>query len=241
MTNSPEHQQPPRLSILHVLLWCFASAILMSRVQKEALWTDPAGYIVFAICTGGTIAVSISLLWYVTKRIHTEPGYWLAIASLLDGFLLFRSEASFLGGFGFGEAPKVLILLASVAFSTVQTGWTWSWRLAVLLMGVRLVATNFPITTSEFIPFSLFEGQGWSNSLYRRFCICVECFAVFATLFAIAVDLWRKLYRDWLHWVGMLYCVVLWFELLQIYVVPLVLPDPSEVPSMMPTNNPFGD
>jgi hypothetical protein len=237
LATTPE---PPRLSIWHILIWCFVSAILLISIRREALLDYPAGYVMFAACNGGTITVSILLLTWVSQCIRPEPGYWLAIASLLDGFMLFRSEIAFLGGFGFGEVPKMLFLSAFVGCTIVQAGWHWSWRLSVFLIGVRLITSNFPITFSEFIPFSFFEGQGWSNPLFRSFCTSIEWLGVCVTLIAIGIDVFRRHHRNWLHWVGILYCIMLWVNLIQSDVFPILFPEPPEVRNFTPSDDPFG-
>lgn len=235
------NQQHPRLSIWHILLWCAIGATLLISIRQESLSADPAGYVVYAFCNGGTITVAILLLMRVAKQAKPEPGHWLAIASLLDGYAL-SNDVSFLGTYGFGEVPKLLFILAFIGCAIILCGWKLSWRLAILLVGSQLVATNFPITLSELFPFSSYAGRGWSNSLFRSVCTIIEFLAVLFTFLAIGVDLYRKQYRDWLHWVGILYCVMHWAYLIQAYLFPLLFPDLlNELPSNMPSDDPFGD
>ena len=47
--------------------------------------------------------------------------------------------------------------------------------------------------------------------------------AVFVVI-AIAFDVYRKRYRDWLHWIGIVYVVFFWYGMIMAYVVPYVFP-----------------
>ncbi|MEQ1828183.1 MAG: hypothetical protein ABL921_19645 [Pirellula sp.] len=176
--------------------------------------TDPLGYIAFAVCNAGTIVVVILLLMMVAKQAHPEPGYWLAIASLLDGYAR-SSDVSFVGYYGFGEMPKLLFILAFTSIAVVLCDWRWYWRIAIGLIGGQLIITNFPLTMTQLYPFSASAGQGWSNPLFRSAATGIEYLALVFTLLSIGLDLYRKQHRDWLHWGGLLYCVMHWTYMIQ--------------------------
>ena len=56
--------------------------------------------------------------------------------------------------------------------------------------------------------------------------------AVFVVI-AIALDVYRKRHRDWLHWIGIVYVVFFWYGMIMAYVVPYVFPpSPAGVDSV---------
>ena len=220
------------------MLWCAIAAMLLTSQSRESLATDPIGYIIFAVCNGGTIVVAIVLLTMIAKQTNPEPGYWLAVASLLDGYAL-SLDISFVGYYGFREMPKLLFILAFTTCAIVLCSWNWYWRIAIGLIGGQLIFTNFPLTLTQMYPFSAFGGQGWSNSLFRMVCTSIEFFAIVFTLLSIGIDIYRKLYRDWLHWGGILYCVMQWAYLIKFCLLPFFHYLGIEFPDWIPNEDPF--
>ena len=196
------------------MIWCGVTAILLLSLTPENLKSDPLGYIIFAVCNGGAISVAIVLLSSIAKKAQCEPGYWLAVASLIDGFARTR-EIVYVGFYGFGETPKLLFMMAFTLLAIVQCDWNWYWKASIGLIGGQMILTNFPITLTQLLPFSAFDGQGWRNSLFRSVANGTESLAVVFTLLAIGMNLYRKHKRDWLHWGGLLYCMMLWVYMIQ--------------------------
>ena len=230
------NQPLPRFSIWHIFLWSAICALLLNSTNREALASDKVFYVLEAFCNSGAIFVAILLLARLAKQAKPEPGYWLAIASLLDGFSL-PQDVIFTSSYGFGETPKLIFILAFTCCAVQLCGWNWYWRLAIVFVGGHLVVSNFFITLSQFFPFTTVGGIGWGNPLVRAIHVTFEYSAVAFTLLAIAIDLNRKRYRDWLHWIGLLYCVMHWAHMVQNYLLPLLFPDIPPIDG----ENPFGD
>ena len=210
----------PRFSIWHILLWSAICAILLNAAVREPQAQDPFGAplpvnssgvgfrILSAFCESGTICVSIVLLATLANRVKPEPGHWLAIASLVAAY-------TYSSGYPYSinkaaEMPKLIFILAFTCCGVHLCGWPWYWRMAIFLIGVNVTITNFYFTITSYFPFTAVQGTGWNNPLLHGINLSVEWLVVLLTLFSVAYDLYRKRYRDWLHWVGLLFCILRW-------------------------------
>ena len=63
-----------------------------------------------------------------------------------------------------------------------------------------------------------------TNLIRLQLSPAIECGAVLIVVVAIAIDIYRKRYRDWLHWFGLAYFVFHWYALIRANAIPHCFP-----------------
>ena len=220
----------PRLTIWHLLIWTFLSCCVAARISV----LPSIALALNVVITGGAFAATVIVLHACFKHklwSKTQPGHWFAFVSAW----VYVDQVAITPACEVWLPPEngYVYLLAFVGMAAVFiTGsivgrWEWYWRLAILLHGIdNLSAVAWRITNEQ--------GHMAATNIIRTQLNSVIGFtaAVFVVI-AIAFDVYRKRYRDWLHWIGIVYVVFFWYGMIMAYVVPYVFPpSPAEADSV---------
>ncbi|MBA3484181.1 MAG: hypothetical protein H0T51_20435 [Pirellulales bacterium] len=158
----------------------------------------------------------------------TDPGHWLALVAaweFLEGALVRRFLIFATGGVDGNNVPHVshqmLDAINSVAYAGIA---------AILLVGV--VSTNWPIywrialaihildATNAVIWRLTADAAHWlhmPDAIYLQSLPFMGTLAGISLIVATAIDLYRKQFRNWPHWIGLLYALFHWYVIVTVY------------------------
>jgi hypothetical protein len=212
------HWQPPRLGIIHFLMWPLAAVVFLNiELASNALQTSAIvhhwayrGLMAThgALSAAGVVGLAVILRSWLYRRLRgrLQPGHWILIASvpatlfIQTAWLLLMVWIGQPYGETFGRGISLLYVLASMysatilmlALASTPDGWCWRGFFAWLIL------------TGLLGSFSNAALQIFRLSHYSTLYTCVQWFSGPLTLVAVivvaAIDLRRR--RDWLHWLG---------------------------------------
>jgi hypothetical protein len=222
----------PQFGIIHLMLWTAATAVLLKlylALTGELNAQMPAGYywmsrvstalqaIVWASALVGS-GVLIRLRFY-TMLTRLQPGHWLVLIATLEFVVLLVTLSIYWllkSVEGVGMTAWILIVQALMSslvaapavLAFVKLRDTKRWKIFMGVKAVAAVATvalTVLFTINVFFRTSLYSPGGssflWMNAISVCMGICyVAVFIMFVV--AVALDLWRRAARDWLHWLG---------------------------------------
>lgn len=210
----------PRLTIWHLLMWTAVSGGVAARVSVP--FSIPLCLSV--VITGGAITATIAVLTTCGRRglwSKTEPGHWFAFIRSWEYLDMIAVTPVCIAWVPIQDSYIYCVPflgMAAIYFTgTVAGRWEWYWRLAI-------VAHGFDATAA--VAWRLTNGLGWRGAadvIRTGITPAIGSAAVALVLISIGVDLYRKQYRDWLHWVGAAYFLFHWYGLVRAYVIPFFL------------------
>jgi hypothetical protein len=93
--------------------------------------------------------------------------------------------------------------------------WEWYWRLAVALLALDMISSTGWRLAQEW-----WGWPGTAEFIRNKATPAIAIAAVLMTLVSIGVDLYRKRYRDWMHWCGVIWFLFTWYGLARAYLIP---------------------
>jgi hypothetical protein len=228
----------PRLATRHLLLSMticaalFAYGRIMGGISADSI--SPSRVIAI-VAKGIAITAALVVIHACCTKWSwrsTEPGHWLAFVALweaIDEMIIHKSLM--LMACGWDEdyvvhasyaTEQVINSVAFLGMATILligvtiTKWPVYWRVAVWLRVVKeVVAGIWRLSLAA-------DDMGWFDiaNPMRNFVIPTIAVAAFvAMVVAVAIDLYQKQRRDWLHWAGLLYDFTRWYGLIRAYVL----------------------
>jgi hypothetical protein len=216
----------PQFGIIHLLLWTAVAAVLLkfflavredSARQSGAVmaWTYQVAQSLYAIMLAGTLVGSGVLVMIRTnvKFRRLQPGHWLALSCSITGALsvalwpLYRlvetlgPHVTWLAVAGTATIDAVTAIFLGLAVVLLRDARRWRTLIAAAAVADATAAITYAIYAvaelrSDFSLLTLMDrwhalaSMAWSA-------------AVLAMLLTVlALDLPRRLSRDWLHWLG---------------------------------------
>ena len=226
-----EQLRVPQFGIIHLMLRTAATAVLLKlylAVTGELNGQMPAGYywmsrisiagqaIVWASALVGS-GVLIRLRFY-TMLTRLQPGHWLVLIATLEfvvqlATLLMYWLLKSVGGDGMQPILIVQAMMSSLVAAVsvlafVKLCDTKRWK---IFMGAKALAAVATVAVSVLFIFTVLvrsslSSPGGSSFLWIKaisVCMGICSVAVFIMfVVAVALDLWRRAARDWLHWLG---------------------------------------
>jgi hypothetical protein len=252
ITPLNEYYQPPRLGIIHLLAWVTVAAVLMKlNLALEVLPSGSsnlnlsetlllAGKLQQAARAIVTAALLVGGFVFWLDRYHRKPGYlqpghWIVgIDGLLELESLIFSTIFLLGIAKINQVQmsmstvmmafaifNMLIRISAFFFAAwrLPERWRWKWVLGIEAFSVVLVLSVLSVffVSRNAIPVGVI-----------RFCFSYFDFPLASIIvIAIVIDLAKGLRRDWLHWLGAVYPLVLFAmkiasQLISFYFLPIL-------------------
>lgn len=215
----------PQLSVRHLMLWTFCSAVYLTvRRVVQALLSDAQGIqvtigeassLVHSIISGAVLAGAATLLVTRIRRgppMLSQPGHWLLFVNAISALIylptmivLLMVSSSFFTNSWFGFVLGTVFSISPVVFSIAAFAEkTRRWRvLFAILSVVALVQCLF------------YFGLGFQNELGTEISRYLIRFVLpFATIghqvlafLILLVSVVERICgqrRDWLHWTGVI-------------------------------------
>ena len=187
------------------------------------------------ICLGGISLSLASIYWLIeqkrtTGKFFREPGHWILASAacvpllMVAIFLLFPasekatgnefSSTHFLdeGLFTFLSIRPCLIVLTSIFLCAglPQSRKHWQFVLLCLICSALVTALTFHGVPNQLTSLTLNPWESDSPEAFFNLTTAFRCLAALALIFAVMIDRYRGISRDWLHWAGVLliFCFV---------------------------------
>ncbi|MDA8563677.1 hypothetical protein N9L06_04410 [Mariniblastus sp.] len=211
----------PRLTIWHLLIWTAVSSCVAARISVP--FSIPLALNV--AITGGAITASVIVIYSCFKHklwSKTEPGHWFAFVAAwqyIDMIAFTPTCVSLLPiEDGYVYCLTFVGMAVIYALGSIVGRWEWYWRLALLLHGIdNMLAVAWRLMNEQ-------GNMAATNLIQTQLLPVIGCVAVLFVVIAIALDVYRKRYRDWPHWVGIVYFLFHWYGLIVAYVIPHYFP-----------------
>ncbi len=220
--------EAPRLSIANLMLLTFFVAIGVAVVQnalpqistysaKAAEVATVASFgLTLGCCMGGSTILAIQSLRHRTL-LFVAPGHYILICQavgLLSWFGLLHvwypddNVLTVVPLLILPTAFQIAVLLIGIVMLSRQIAWRLCFGIAILFILCQLA--------EKVSYFAVYRNQTWNRSSeflaraseYFEVVTAAKFPAIaVAGLFAIAIDVYFKRTRDWLHWLGLLTAV----------------------------------
>jgi hypothetical protein len=212
----------PRLHTGHLLAWVTISSFL--ALQGSAYSNFLSG--LWVMVRGGCFIVSAIVVYQCTRHsiwTRTEPGHWfafvcvweyldmVAVEPICHALLPIRREYIYCIAF-IGMAAIYIV-------GAIVGRWQWYWTLAMSLLGLDQISSTGWRLAQEWWGYA-----GVAEFIREKATPTIAVCAVLATLASIGIDLFRKQYRDWLHWCGIAYFLLEWYGFARAYAIPYLFP-----------------
>ncbi|MCA9185757.1 MAG: hypothetical protein R3E01_21885 [Pirellulaceae bacterium] len=204
----------PRLGIVHLLAWTFASAFCMAAYRWSNIYADVPDFmapiymaqlLIHGMAFGAGVTAMCGMLqsWSISRRGMWHPGYWLVVIQttgavqllvllvatpfLRDGFI---PQSIYYSIVAVASLPTVCIYILATVFATNA-----SWR-AVFLLGC---GTSL-LSAIQYLAIALSMLAVWGT--LNVVGNVVTAIAFLLLLSVCCVDLAKRIPRDWIHWTG---------------------------------------
>jgi hypothetical protein len=189
---------------------------------------------IFSITLAGiTVAAAIVVVAACYKGFawkSTDPGHWFAFVAaweVLDETIVSKFLLFVTGGVSEHNVPvasdQMLAVFNSVAFWGIAailfaglaiTKWPISWRIPVAIHA--LDATNAAIWRVTSVAHSL-QWLHLPDRIYLRSLPFLGILAIASLAVAIAIDIYKRDFRNWPHWAGLIYEFNHWYWIVRVY------------------------
>lgn len=198
---------PPRISVVHLLLWVAWSGVFMAAVRKLS-GVEPGGWGLILAAAGaiGYGAAWTGLCVWLARVLRgaawpVEPGHWLLVALAvrlgLDMAIRLWLSQTFRSAETVLDAVTVCCLTLPLLSRSLSFAWQVCFALLLLFYAWPLVASV--VDRWFFMPGWIWNAIAWAAP--RQAILVAALVGVFA---AIDLPEWRQ--RSWLHWSGLAVC-----------------------------------
>jgi hypothetical protein len=211
-----------RLTIRQMVLWALCSGFVAWRGSPPSTIEQFFGITI----KGGMLAGSVTVIYTCTRFSswsRTQPGHWfalvgaweyvemIAVTPICKSLLPIRVEYIYCIAF-IGMAAILMV-------GAILGRWEWYWQLAISLHALDEMSSTAWRLAQEW-----WGWPGIAEFIRNTATPAIGVAAVLVLLASIGLDLYRKRYRDWLHWCGIAWFLYKWHWQVRAYVIPHFFP-----------------